>query len=112
MARATLGVKQQKLSFPSGGDFFRDTRREVEEYLADSRVRIAGRRRLHTKAIVAFGLVSVSWPTLMFASPGLLLGVVCFVGLVAGTTLVAFCVMHDANHGAYFRARRLNHLLG
>ena len=26
--------------------------------------------------------------------------------------MTAFCVMHDANHGAYFRTRRLNHLMG
>ena len=26
--------------------------------------------------------------------------------------LTAFCVQHDANHGAYFRQRRYNHLVG
>jgi linoleoyl-CoA desaturase len=26
--------------------------------------------------------------------------------------LIGFCVQHDANHGAYFRTRRFNHLMG
>ncbi len=108
----TVSPRQQKLSFDNGGDFVRDTRRAVEAYLADERVRAAGRRALVTKAVVAFALLAASWTTLMFASPGLLLGAGCFSGLVTGTALVAFCVMHDANHGATFRTRRLNHLLG
>ena len=29
-----------------------------------------------------------------------------------GALLTAFCVQHDANHGAYFRGQRNNHLLG
>ena len=40
------------------------------------------------------------------------LGLLSFAGLIFGTSLTAFSVMHDANHGAYFRKRRLNHLMG
>ena len=109
---AAATPQRQKLSFDNGGDFLRDTRREVEEYLGDDRVAAAGRRRLYAKALVAFGLLGVSWTTLIFGSPGLLVGLVAFAGVIVGTTLVAFSVMHDANHGAYFRTRRLNHLLG
>jgi Fatty acid desaturase len=36
----------------------------------------------------------------------------CLGGLLAGATLVAFCVQHDANHGSYFKSRRYNHLVG
>ena len=101
-----------KLSFENGGDFIRDTRREVEQYLADRRVYAAGRRALYAKGVLSFVLLAGCWAALMFASPGLALGLVLFAGVVAGTALVAFCVMHDANHGAAFRTRRLNHLLG
>lgn len=101
-----------KLSFDNGGDFIRETRREVEAYLADRRVHAAGRRALYAKGILSFALLAGCWAALMFSSPGLVLGLALFAGLVAGTALVAFCVMHDANHGAAFRTRRLNHLLG
>jgi linoleoyl-CoA desaturase len=109
---ATASPQKQKLSFDNGGSFIRDTRREVEAYLADRGVHAAGRRLLHAKAFVAFALTAACWAALMLASPGVILGLACFAGLVTGTALIAFCVMHDANHGAYFRTRRLNHLLG
>ena len=102
----------RKLSFENGGDFIRQTRREVEEYLSAPRIRMRGRIELYAKGFVAFVLLLVSWATLVLAHPGLLLGLLSFGGLILGTSLTAFCVMHDANHGAYFRTRRLNHLMG
>jgi linoleoyl-CoA desaturase len=102
----------QKLSFDNGGEFIAETRRDVEQYLASRRTRIRGRVDLYAKAVIAFGLLIASWATLMFAHPGVLLGLLGFCGLVLGTTLIAFCVMHDANHGAYFKRRRFNHLMG
>ncbi len=63
-----------KLSFDNGGEFIRDTRREVEQYLADRRVNAAGRRALYAKGIVSFLLLAGCWAALMFASPGLALG--------------------------------------
>jgi linoleoyl-CoA desaturase len=67
--------------------------------------------QLYVKAVVAFGLLSGSWAILVLARPGIA-GGVCLAGLVVGMILVGFCVQHDANHGAYFRGRRLNHLMG
>ena len=67
---------------------------------------------LYAKAPVALALTAVSWAVLMFLGPNLLVGLLCLFGLVLGSILIAFCVMHDANHGAYFRRRRYNHLVG
>ena len=103
---------RRKPSFDSGGAFISATRRDVEQYLSSGRTRVRGLVELYAKAVVAFALMLASWAALMFAAPGLWLGPACLVGLVLGTTLTAFCVMHDANHGSYFRRRRLNHLLG
>ncbi len=105
-------TQREKVTFGAGGDFVRETRREVDAYLAGRGVRAAGRRQLLLKGLVALVLSVSTWSTLMFGSPGWVLGAVCFAGLVAGTSLVAFCVMHDANHGAYFGVRRFDHLLG
>jgi linoleoyl-CoA desaturase len=101
-----------RLSFDNGGAFATETRREVEQYLASPGVDTRARRRLYSKAFVAFGVAATSWLVLILGSPGPALGVLCLAGLATGTLLVAFCVMHDANHGAYFRTRRLNHLAG
>lgn len=99
-------------SFESGGEFIRDTRRDVQEYLASARVRRRGSLRLYAKTVVAFGLTLGSWAVLVLVQPTAWLVPLLLAGLVVGATLIAFCVMHDANHGAYFKTRRLNHLMG
>ena len=100
------------MSFDNGGEFIRETRREVELYLQSRWTRVRGYLQLYAKTAVAFGLMVASWVTLIFLSPGIWLGLLCLVGLAAGATLTAFCVQHDANHGAYFTKRRYNHLMG
>ena len=111
VANPTSRSQRSKLSFDNGGDFIRQTRREVDEYLS-ARVRTRGRIDLYAKGVVAFVLLIASWTTLVLGHPGVSLGLIAFGGLILGTSLMAFCVMHDANHGAYFRTRRLNHLMG
>jgi linoleoyl-CoA desaturase len=74
--------------------------------------RIRGRVALYTKGVVAFVIFIGSWLTLVVGQAGFWLGLLSFGGLILGTSLMAFCVIHDANHGAYFRDRRLNHLVG
>jgi linoleoyl-CoA desaturase len=107
-----MSTSPPKVSFDNGGEFIRQTRREVEEYLSSRSTRVRGRAGLYAKGVVAFAILFGSWLTLMLGHPGLWLGVLSFGGMILGTSLTAFCVMHDANHGAYFRTRRLNHLMG
>ena len=101
-----------KVTFESGGAFVHDTRREVDAYLSSRRIRVWGSARLYAKAPVALGLFVLSWLVLVLAHPGPVLGVACLGALTLGALLTAFCVQHDANHGAYFRRRSLNHLVG
>ncbi len=108
----TASLAPKKLSFQQGGAFISETRREVELYLASRRTRTWGRVQLYVKSFVAFALVVASWVTLIFLQPGLVLGIVALNGIALGAILIGFCVQHDANHGAYFRTRRLNHLMG
>ena len=101
-----------KVAFEGGGEFLRETQREVELYLADARTRRSGLLRLYTKAVVALAATGISWTVLLLVSHELWVVVACFAGLACGVTLTALCVQHDANHGAYFRKARYNHLLG
>ena len=103
---------QREISFESGGDFMRETRREVEAYLASRSTRRAGYARLYAKVPVAIGLTAISWSLLLFGPSHLVLIAACFAGLVLGAVLTGFCVQHDANHGAFFRRTRYNHLVG
>ncbi len=101
-----------KVAFDNGGAFIEDTRREVEQYLSRRRTRVRGVVQLYAKAPVALALTASSWAVLMFLHPGFVVVSLCLLGLVVGATLIAFCVQHDANHGAYFKKRRWNHLVG
>jgi linoleoyl-CoA desaturase len=105
-------VAAPKVAFESGGQFIRETRREVEAYLADGRTRRCGYARLYAKTPLALGLIAVSWAGLLFAPHTLVVAIPCLAGLVLGAMLTAFCVQHDANHGAYTRSRRVNHAIG
>jgi linoleoyl-CoA desaturase len=107
-----LSSAAAKLAFDNGGEFIKDTRQEVEQYLARGSTRIRGAAMLYAKAPIALALTVGSWSVLMFLHPGLLVALLCLVGLVLGSLITAFCVMHDANHGAYFKQRRWNHLVG
>jgi linoleoyl-CoA desaturase len=101
-----------KVSFAGDGAFIRQTRREVDAYLLSGSAVRRARRQLYAKAVVAFALFTMSWTALVVIRPGLLLSLPALAGLSLGTILIGFCVQHDANHGAYFRTRRANHLLG
>ena len=107
-----MTAQTAKVSFDNSSQFLQDTRREVNLYLAARRTRLKGKSLLFAKMLLAVGLTVSSWTVLMFATPGLLLGLACFLGLVGGALLTGFCVMHDANHGACFDKRAYNHLLG
>jgi linoleoyl-CoA desaturase len=101
-----------RVSFKTGGAFLRDTRAEVEQYLAVGHVRLRGAVGLYVKAPIAIGLIVCSWAVLIFLRPNPVGIAFCLGGIGAGAILVAFCVQHDANHGSYFRSRRYNHIVG
>lgn len=107
-----MAAAARKLAFDNGGAFIQETRRDVEQYLARRGTRTRGAVQLYVKAPVALLLTAVSWSVLIFVQPGLLVALLCLLGLMVGAVLTAFCVQHDANHGAYFRQRRYNHLVG
>jgi linoleoyl-CoA desaturase len=105
-------VGEAKVSFANGGAFLRDLRVEVDARLSVGHARRRGLIALYAKAPIAVGLVATSWATILFVRPGWAGIVLCLAGLGIGTTLVAFCVQHDANHGSYFTRRAGNRLVG
>lgn len=111
-APGTIGGRPGKVSFDKGGAFIVETRREVELYLRSPQTRLHARLRLYAKTVFALSLWAGSYATLVVIRPGVAPGLLAMTGLMLGMILVGFCVQHDANHGAYFRTHRLNHLLG
>ena len=87
-------------------------RREVERFLAEPGRTRRGRIALLVKAPIGVGAMLGGWAVLIFAAPGRVLALAALALIAAGSLLTAFCVQHDANHGATFKARRWNYLLG
>lgn len=69
------------------------------------------RRRLHLKALFILSLVIVSYWGLVVGNWGLLIRMSSAAVLITGLIAVATGIMHDANHGAFFRHTRMNRLL-
>lgn len=67
-----------------------------------------GRRRLHAKAAIIGSLVISSYVCLVFADISIALRIGCALVLAVGIVSVGTSVMHDANHGAFSRSRRVN----
>jgi linoleoyl-CoA desaturase len=109
---ASVSGNERRPSFASGGEVFREIQRDVEAVLARKGVRTRALVQLHLKTAIAVTLPIAAWIVLMTASPGLYLGLACLLLLGVGATLVAFCVQHDANHGASFGSRRVNRIVG
>jgi fatty acid desaturase len=49
---------------------------------------------------------------LVFADVGVLVRILFALALVVGCTAISTGIMHDANHGAFSRSKRVNRLLG
>lgn len=70
------------------------------------------RRRLHLKAAAIGAVTLASYWVLVISSTSLVVRVASAAVLVAAITAVATSIMHDANHGAFSRSRRVNRLMG
>ncbi|MDX6565864.1 MAG: linoleoyl-CoA desaturase [Gaiellales bacterium] len=103
---------ERRPSFTSGGEVFREIQRDVEAVLARKGIRTRALIQPHLKTVIAVLLPIIGWIVLMTTSPGVLLGIACLLVVGLGAMLVAFCVQHDANHGASFRSRRINRIVG
>jgi linoleoyl-CoA desaturase len=98
--------------FMGGGDFYRATRRDVDRYLALGGVRTRALAELWLKTILGFLVLAGAWGFLVFGHPSLRSALPALAGVIVGGIVLSVCVLHDANHGAYFRSRRANHFLG
>lgn len=79
--------------------------------LPDAGELAAARRRLHAKALLIVAADGAGYAGLVAPTVPLAARVVCAVVLVHALLATATGIMHDANHGAFARRRRVNQLL-
>ena len=90
-------------------DAFRSLRAAVTPSPAEIR---HARRVLHVKSVVICALAGVSYWGLVVADSPVLVRLACAAVLVLAAVGVATSMMHDANHGAFSRSRRVNRTVG
>lgn len=98
--------------FKGGGAFFVETKRAVDAYLGSNNAYRHALRRLWIKTILGFALVAVGWTSLVFTRSNVTTALLSFSALLIGGMILSVCVLHDANHGAFFAQRRKSFLLG
>ena len=97
--------------FTGGGEFQAELRRRVAATLTPRRVR-RGQIRFVAKAALMIGWAASSYLALLLVPLPVWAVVLLAVSLGLALAGVAFCVGHDANHGAVFRRRGPNRALG
>src|SRR5512146_820409 len=102
-----------RVRFRRDDGFHSDVKRRVAAFLeASGRPRWGG-RAMRTKTAIIVGWFAVSYALLLaFGGRSPWLAVALTSSLVLATAGIGFSVMHDANHGAYARSRRVNRAWG
>lgn len=92
-------------------DFWKELKKEVEQYLSQPGVRERGYRRLHRKALIIVLWAIASYIPLVM-SHAWWQTLLCGVSFAIAAAGIGFNIMHDGNHGAFSRSRRVNRLAG
>ncbi len=72
----------------------------------------SARRLLQVKAVAIIAVVVASYVSLVFGHVAIWVRLVSAVELVVSLAAVGTGIMHDANHGAFSRFRRVNRIMG
>lgn len=86
--------------------------REVNAYFRRTGQSPYADRRMYAKTAVTALWFAGSYVALVFVAATVWQAVLSGLSLAFATAAVGFNVQHDANHGAYSKSRRVNHLIG
>jgi linoleoyl-CoA desaturase len=108
-----MGTPALRTRFPQDDGFHADLKRRVASYFERTGTPQQGGGAMHAKTVTILAWFGASYTLLLAfggASPWLAGGLT--VSLALATAGIGFSVMHDANHGAYSRSRRVNRAVG
>lgn len=94
-------------------DFVSTLNKRVTEYFNKNNIARHGNIQMAIKTIVMFLLYFVPYTLLLTNTITSVFGLVSMVVIMAlGLAGIGLSVMHDANHGAYTKSKRINNLIG
>jgi linoleoyl-CoA desaturase len=109
---ARTPARPPKVRYASSGAFHAELKREADRYFATTGLSPHGGARMWLKSAVVLGWAAGSYLLLVFGDVAAWQRVVLAVSLGLAMAGIGFSIMHDANHGAYARHRRVNRVLG
>jgi linoleoyl-CoA desaturase len=108
-------MQRKTLQFPrpSAGDFYNTARKRVHEYFKSTGISKHANTNMVIKTVVMLSLYLVPYLLMMFGVFTTFLPVlICWIIMGVGMAGIGLSVMHDANHGAYSKNRKINDMLG
>ncbi len=98
---------------PSAGDFYNTARKRVHEYFKTAGISKHANANMVIKTVVMLSMYLVPYFLMIFGAFSTFLPVlICWIVMGAGMAGIGLSVMHDANHGAYSKNRKINEMLG
>lgn len=97
---------------PSAGDFYNTARKRVHEYFKEKGITTHANASMVFKTIAMLSIYFVPYILMMvgvITNPWLILGSWLLMGF--GMAGIGLSVMHDANHGAYSRNKKVNEII-
>lgn len=98
---------------PSAGDFYTTARKRVHEYFKTKGITTHANTSMVIKTIVMISIYAVPYllmVTGVITNPWLIFASWIMMGI--GMAGIGLSVMHDANHGAYSKNRKINEIIG
>jgi linoleoyl-CoA desaturase len=108
-----MDYKTIRFSRTAQTDFISDLRKRVKNHFDATNKSIYGNAGMVTKTVVMFSLYFVPYFVMLLSgvsNPWIILGLWAVMGV--GNSGIGLSVMHDANHGAYSKNKRVNLILG
>lgn len=98
---------------PEQMEFVKTLRKRVDAYFKEKQIQKTGGIRIKLKALVMLALYVVPFCCIFYFTDKSI-GFYALMAVIMGIGMagIGFCVMHDANHGAFSRNKTLNKIAG
>ncbi len=108
-----MKYKAIKFSRNNQAEFISDLRKRVKDYFDSNNISVYGNATMVSKTVVMFLLYFAPYGLMLsgiITQPWLVLFMWAIMGI--GMSGIGLSVMHDANHGAYSKNKRVNFIMG
>ncbi|MDX5418162.1 MAG: fatty acid desaturase, partial [Hymenobacteraceae bacterium] len=92
--------------------FFATLRRRVDEYFIENNIPKTANTAMVIKSVVLLLCYGLPFVALLAFQPAFPLSLLLWFVMGLGVAGIGMSVMHDANHGAFSKSKRINYLMG